>query len=235
MRFVTVASSDQKPELRYLLDSCDHFNIQMDLVGLGRPYLGNGSKIVYLSQYLSNLPPDEVVLFTDAYDSFFVKPVDELEAYFRSLNHPLVMTAEDNFYFRITSPKKLFLNRWVLWNYPKSNSIYPAYRYLNSGGFIGYAGHILSLFEGLKIDKTMYSDQPKLHRHFLKHPEDITLDYNHHIFTIYGKHATDETFKVRSEQLTNENTGSNPYIFHFPGKIHRGLDNFASQFSFIKS
>ncbi|MEQ9303176.1 MAG: hypothetical protein RJQ14_04610 [Marinoscillum sp.] len=234
MRFVTVASSDQKPELKYLLHSCSHFGIQMDLAGLGRPYLGNGTKIVYLIQYLQQLPKDEVVLFTDAYDSFFVRPVDTLKSDFERKNSPLIMTAEDNFYFRLTSVKRAIQNPLVKWKYPASKSVFPNYRYLNSGGFIGYAGHILDLFKYLQIDKTMYSDQPKLHLHFINHPEDISLDYDHEFFTIYGKHASEETFEVRNDELTNKNTGSKPYVFHFPGKVHRGLDNFASQFSFIK-
>ncbi len=234
MKFVTVASSDQKRELRYLLNSCRHFGIQMDLVGLGRPYLGNGTKIVYLSQYLRKLPKEEIVCFTDAYDSFFVKPVDKLEQDFKAFGSPWVLTAEDNFYFRLTSPKMAFLNRWVRWNYPPSKSSYLPYRFLNSGGFIGYAGHILKLFDHFGIDKTWYSDQPALHRHFMRHPEDMTLDYNHTLFTIYGKHADEHTFSVKADALTNNLTHSNPYIFHFPGKIHRGLENFASQFSFLK-
>lgn len=233
MKFVTVASSDQKPELRYLLDSCAHFNIDMNLIGLGRPYLGNGTKIVYLCQFLRRLPADEIVCFTDAYDSFFVKPVDQLEQDFRAFNSPWVLTAEDNFYFRLTSVKMALLNRWVRWNYPSSQSSYPPYRFLNSGGFIGYAGHILRLLESFKIDKTWYSDQPALHRYFIKHPADMTLDYNHNLFTIYGKHATPNTFSVVNDELINNLTGSKPYIFHFPGKVHRGLADFASQFSFL--
>ena len=234
MKFVTIASSDQKPELRYLLDSCRHFGIEMNLVGLGRPYLGNGTKIVYLVQFLRKLHPREIVCFTDAYDSFFVKPVHDLEARFTKFHSPWVLTAEDNFYFRLTSPKMVLLNRWVRWNYPASRSTYPPYRFLNSGGFIGYAGHILKLLESFGIDKTWYSDQPAMHRHFVKNPGDMALDYNHDLFTIYGKHADETTFTVKEDQLTNNNTGSNPYIFHFPGKIHRGLESFANQFSFLK-
>ena len=233
MKFLTVASAE-KPELRYLLDSCDHFGIDMNVIGLGRPYLGNGTKIVYLSQFLRKLDPMEVVCFTDAYDSFFVRPVDDLEARFKALNHPFVLTAEDNFYFRLTSIKMAFLNRWVRWNYPKSKSNYANYRFLNSGGFMGYAGHILRIFDLLKIDKTKYSDQPWLHMHFLSHPEDISLDYQHDFFTIYGKHADEKTFTVENDTLINNNTGSNPYIFHFPGFVHRGLEEFSSQFSFLK-
>lgn len=233
MKFVTVASAE-KPELRYLLDSCDHFGVNMDVIGLGRPYLGNGTKIVYLSQYLERLDPMEVVCFTDAYDSFFVKAIDTLESDFKARNQPFILTAEDNFYFRLTSVKMAALNRIILWKYPVSKSTYKPYRFLNSGGFIGYAGHILKLFKIFNINKTMYSDQPWLHMHFVKHPDDIALDYNHDFFTIYGKHADETTFTVKGDRLVNNLTGSNPYIFHFPGKVHRGLNDFASQFSFIK-
>lgn len=234
MRFVTVASEDT-PELRYLLNSCEHFGVRMEVVGMGRPYLGNGTKMVYLQQYLKRVSPDEVVLFTDAYDSFFVKPVDDLLSVFQRFDAPLVMTAEDNFYMRITSLKMLLLNLPYKWKYPRSQGRYPAYRYLNSGGFIGYAGYLLELLEQWRIDKTLYSDQQILHQFFVRHPEAIRLDYNHEIFTIYGKFATDEVFEVKNDHLINKQTDSSPYIFHFPGKVHRGLSRFAGQFSFLRS
>ena len=234
MKFVTVASA-RTPELNYLLDSCIHFKADLKVIGLSRPYLGNGTKIVYLLQYLKTLGPKEVICFTDAYDSFLVRPPSAMEEAFHQKGHPAIFTAEDNFYFRLTSLKNAWLNRWTLWNYPKGKGRYPGYRFLNSGGFIGYAGHLRDLLSSLQIDKSMYSDQQRLHRHFTKYPDDISLDYDHDFFTIYGKYATDETFKISEDKLTNSNTNSNPYIFHFPGKTHRGLDNFASQFSYMKS
>jgi hypothetical protein len=232
MKFVTVASA-HKPELRYLLDSCDHFGIQMDLVGMGRPFLGNGTKIVYLREYFERLDPQEIVCFTDAYDSFFVKSVDTLEADFKARNQPFVLTAEDNFYFRLTSLKMAAMNRIIRWKYPKSGSRYAPYRFLNSGGFIGYAGHILRVLNQFDIDKTTYSDQPWFHMHFVNHPEDMALDYNHDFFAIYGKYATKSSFAVNNDHLVNNQTGSSPYIFHFPGFVHRGLSDFSSQFSFM--
>lgn len=233
MKFATVASHDRK-ELRYLLSSCEHFGIEMEVLGLNQPYLGNGSKIVYLSKFLQTLDRDDIICFTDAYDSFFIRNLDGLEETFRSFNHPAVFTAEDNYYFRLTSTRMVFLNRYVRWRYPKSQGSYKKYRFLNSGGFIGYVGHIQELIKKLGIEKTMYSDQPRFHMHFINHPEDITLDYSHKIFTMYGKYAGPETFGMDGDTIKNNNTNTEPYIMHFPGKIHPGLEEWAEKIPWVE-
>ena len=233
MKFVTVATSENEG-LKLLKKSCDHFGINLDILGYGRPYQGNGTKIIYLTEYLREQDPQEVILFTDAYDSFFVKDTQDLEDEFLKFNHPLLFSSEDNYYFRIQGIPHLFLNRYYFYKYPKSESVYKKYRYLNSGGYMGYARNILEVFEESGITKSMRSDQVNLHRHFVHSPSSIKLDYDHRIFTNYGKFAQPDRFEVKNDELKNKFTGSSPFIFHFPGPKHRGMREFASQFSFLK-
>ncbi|MEM9327846.1 MAG: glycosyltransferase domain-containing protein [Bacteroidota bacterium] len=233
MKFVTVATNDNEG-LRLLKKSCDHFGIQLEVLGFGQPYFGNGTKITYLTEFLRKQAADEVVFFTDAYDSYFVRDVSTLEADFRSFEHPILFSSEDNYYFRIQGIPHLFWNRYYRWNYPKSESKFPKYRFLNSGGYMGYAGKILELFEASGIRKGMRSDQVNLHIHIVKHPEDIQLDYDHKIFTNYGKFAAPDRFTVTDDRLINNMTGTHPYIFHFPGPKHRGMYEYSKQFSFLK-
>jgi len=233
MRFVTVATKENDG-LKLLLKSCKHFGIKMEVLGLGQPYYGNGTKIIYLTKFLTDLPDDEIIFFTDAYDSFFVKDATGLEKDFKSFNHPILFSSEDNYYFRIQAVQNLFLNRYFYYKYPKSKSVYPKYRYLNSGGYIGYAGKVLQLLKNTSINKKMHSDQVNLHRYFVNNPSAIRLDYNHQIFTNYGKFAEPKRFSVDKDSLTNNLTNSKPYIFHFPGPTHRGMYDLARQFSFLK-
>ena len=107
MKFVTVATSDNWG-LQLLRRSCQHFDIDVEVLGFGQPYHGNGTKIVYLTEYLRKQDPEEIVLFTDAYDSFFVRDVSSLEEQFRSFNHSLLFSSEDNYYYRIQSLPHLF-------------------------------------------------------------------------------------------------------------------------------
>ncbi len=232
MKFVTVATSDNKG-LQLLKRSCAHFDIDLEVLGFGKPYHGNGTKIIYLMEYLRKQDPDEIVLFTDAYDSFFVKDVSNLEKEFKAFDHELLFSSEDNYYFRIQGVEHLFLNRYYFYKYPQSESVYKKYRYLNSGGYMGYTKAILRVFEASGITKGMHSDQVNLHKHFVKSPSSIRLDYDHQIFTNYGKFAQPDRFTVDGDELKNNATGSYPFLFHFPGPKHRGMEEFAAKFSFL--
>jgi len=233
MKFVTVATSEN-PGLKLLQKSCNHFGIDLEVLGFGKPYQGNGTKIVFLTEYLKSQAPDEIVLFTDAYDSFFSRDVGSLEAEFKAFDHPILFSSEDNYYYRIQGIPHLFENRYYYYSYPKSQSKFPKYRYLNSGGYMGYAETILKIFVDSGITTKMRSDQVNLHRYFVKDPASIQLDYDHQIFTNYGKFAQPDRFTVEADELKNNVTGSKPYVFHFPGPKHRGMIEFASQFSFLK-
>ena len=233
MKFVTVATSENAG-LRLLLKSCEHFSIDMEILGFGKPYFGNGSKIELVTKFLRKLPGDEIVLFTDAYDSFFVREISDLEQDFLRRNQTVLFSAEDNYYFRVQSFRNFFLHPYYRIKYPKSESDYPDYRYLNSGGYMGFATEILEVLEGAGIKANMHSDQANLHRYFVDNPGKIQLDYNHDIFTNYGKFAEPVRFSIANDVLTNRLTNSNPYVFHFPGLARRGLNEFSQKFSFLR-
>ncbi len=233
MKFITVATHDNEG-LRLLKKSCDYFSIELHVLGFGEPYFGNGSKIDFITRYLKTLPEDEIIFFTDAYDSFFVKDISDLEKDFKGFDHGMIFSCEDNYYFRIQALQNIFLHPYYYLRYPKSKSKFPKYRFLNSGGYIGYAGEVLRILDAASINKRMRSDQVNLHRYFVHHPEEILLDYDHLIFTNYGKFASPERFSVENDLLINKVTNSHPYIFHFPGPKHRGMYEFANQFSFLR-
>ncbi len=232
MKFITVASKDH-PGLTNLKKSANHFGIDLEVLGYGQPYHGNGTKIHHLVQYLSSVDPEDIVLFTDAYDSIFVRDPSDLTVVFKEFEKPVVFSCEDNYYFRIQAIQNLILNPYYKWKYPKSESKFRKYRYLNSGGYIGYAGKLLQVFTESSVNKMMRSDQVNLHRYFVDRPGKIHLDYDHEIFTNFGKFAQAERFTVESNVLTNNVTGSKPYVFHFPGPTHRGMNEFIPQFSFM--
>lgn len=232
MKFTTVASNDH-PGLTRLLKSCEHFGVEMNVLGYNKPYYGNGTRVQYITEFLKSLDPNEIVLLTDAYDSFLVRDPSTLEEDFKKFDKPLIFSCEDNYYYRIQGVPHLFENRYYLYKYPKSQSRFKKYRFLNGGGYMGYAYSILELFEKAGFKAKMRSDQVILHRYLINKPGHISLDYNHEIFTNYGKFAQPDRFTVEDDVLTNNATGSHPYIFHFPGDKHRGMEEYAAQFSFL--
>ena len=126
---VCTIASQAGPGLERLLDTCEQQNIRINILGYGRPYPGNGQKLVYIKEYVKNLPSKDVVLFVDGYDVLFLANTKTILQKFLSYRVPFVISTEKNCY--------PFPN--LATQYPRSptNS-----RYINSGGFIGYAGFI---------------------------------------------------------------------------------------------
>jgi hypothetical protein len=232
MKFVTVAS-ETKPGLEILQRSCEHFNIPLEVLGMGSRYRGNGTKMIVLLNYLETLQTSELVLFTDAYDSFFVKPIDDIETKLEASNGQVLFSCEDNYYYRLQGLRHFFENPFYKKKYPESKSKYSPYRYLNSGGFVGSAVDLIAVLRGAQIAGNMTSDQANLHKYLVDQPGKIALDYDHEVFTNYGKHSRPERFSIEGGQLMNNLTGAKPYLFHFPGAKHKGLTEYARTYGFL--
>lgn len=223
MKFVTIATT-QTAGFNRLKNSADHYNIDLVNLGVGKTYQGNGTKIVFLKDYLKTLLADEIVLYTDAYDSLFLASPDKIESAFRSFNHPFVMSAEQNFSMKSNSLFFYWINLFYWLKYPKK---YPKpYRYINAGSFVGEAGYMLNLFNELPLDAATPSDQTIFHKYYTDHADAIRLDHTHLIFTCNGgRSGLEETdYTIRDNQLVHPRTGSTPCILHVPGKNRTGLE-----------
>lgn len=88
-----------------------------------------------LTNYLSNLVEhDELIVFTDAYDTLFIRGQQYIEQTYAGFHKPIVFSAEPNSW-------PLGVVGLALDNCPPVGR----HPYLNSGGFIGVAGDILRL------------------------------------------------------------------------------------------
>lgn len=157
---------------------------------IGHGGFGFGLKLSLLHRELRVLPPETIVLFTDAFDVLIQHSLSSLEEW-----------CEEN------PEKVLFAAETSKW--PCKELMYPAplhfpYPYLNSGVFCGKASTILSLLESSEYTQKT-DDQEYYTRLFLKEKR-IVLDHKAQFFQcLVGVEEKDLTF------------GSEIQVQHFDG------------------
>ena len=128
---------------------------------------GGGQKINLLNQELSTWSETELertVLFTDSYDVIFISHQKDVLRKYKEL----------------TQDKEciVFSSEPSCWPDASLASRYPSPHYLNSGGFIGKAKHILSILDNV-LDN---SDDQLYYTHQFLNRTDIMLDTNSCLF-----------------------------------------------------
>lgn len=136
MRVVTIASDIEQPFLnKLLIPSCDAAGLGLTVLHADRSDFSPADKRAVLMDYLRrNTAPDELIFFTDAYDTVLVRGEEFIREAYAGFSQPIVFSAEPNCYplgplgmaLRDSPPRR-------------------PYPYLNSGGFIGPAGQFLEL------------------------------------------------------------------------------------------
>lgn len=196
MKVVTCISDPENYGYKYYLKpSCSYHNLELISIEFSGKWTTHRIKDLCLLAYVKQLPPDEIILFTDGYDTLLSCSEDEILEKYRKFKKPLVFTAERN-----------------CWPYAGLSARFPASatpaRFLNCGGFIGKAGVIAFLlrkypsppsynfFRKLrwKVERVVsgkqsdpdviykWSNQYYWSHVFLKNQDLIALDYNSEIF-----------------------------------------------------
>lgn len=150
MKIVTcISDSNEYGYKYYLKPSCEHFNLTLITLEVNSKWSTHRIKDFCLLKYLKDLRNDEIIVFTDGYDTMFTCGEDEIYAKYAAFNKPLVFTAEKN-----------------CWPYQKLSEKYPAsdypFRYLNCGGFIGKASVIGYLLEKYPVPPSGYNFLQKM-------------------------------------------------------------------------
>ncbi|KAH9412854.1 Procollagen-lysine,2-oxoglutarate 5-dioxygenase 1 [Dermatophagoides pteronyssinus] len=174
----------------HITDGFERFNrslkiygLKSEILGLNQPWKGGdvarqsggGQKIRLLRQYLESIRNEHdnrLILFTDSYDVIVNGNSDEIVKKFQTFNANVVFSSE----------KYCWPDVSLAASYPKSDGK----RYLNSGGFIGFATElykIVNLAQDLNDDDDdqlfytkIYLEQ-KYRKHF-----GIRLDLNSYLF-----------------------------------------------------
>jgi GR25 family glycosyltransferase involved in LPS biosynthesis len=144
---LTVAT-EENDHLDRFRKSCEYFGIPYKVLGLGTTWnggdaengvlksFGGGQKINLLKEELSSWLEikNHIVMFTDSYDVMLLQNPQVILSKFRDFKRPIVFSAE----------KTCWPNASLIDEYPNSET---KYRFLNSGGFIGYANEILEILK----------------------------------------------------------------------------------------
>jgi hypothetical protein len=69
------------------------------VLGMGEKWQGFVHRVKKYKEYLDTLPDDEIVVFVDGFDSYILKPLDDLEDTFRSMDCDILVSAVKNNYF----------------------------------------------------------------------------------------------------------------------------------------
>ncbi|WP_433232797.1 glycosyltransferase domain-containing protein [Micromonospora sp. CA-248260] len=136
MRVITIATDLEHPFLRRLLEpSCAAAGLRLVVLEGTQKGFRPRDKRALLTEYLDrHVAPDELVMFTDAYDTLLLRGADHILDTYAGFPQRVVFSAESNC--------------WPLGNVGLALHDSPPvrpYPYLNSGGFIGPAGDIVAL------------------------------------------------------------------------------------------
>jgi hypothetical protein len=241
MKVITVVNDREHLGFRLLRLSCNFK--QLDLVVLvskEKDFKSNRLKDDLLRQYLSGLPdPQEIVFFTDGNDAVMMAEEEEILSKFYRTGKDLVFSTET-----------------ACWPDPDLRAHYPvngdsAYRFLNSGGFIGRAGLIRDLLDDHTFDTPRFgvSNQYLWARKYLNYPGKIHLDTGCELFHTFSPEVGNEyipketvnpdyrqyyafmkkwfrtNFHIRKDRIYSNITGTWPCQAHFNGVSKVLLDS----------
>ncbi|HEY4176417.1 MAG TPA: hypothetical protein VGM90_06280 [Kofleriaceae bacterium] len=136
MKVVTIATDLENTFLRRLLaPSCASLGFELEILHPNERWKSFADKRPAMIRYLAQLPPDELLIFTDAYDTVFVRGPDHVAAAHAALGGRIAFSAEPNCW-------PLGVLGFALYGQRAAGTC----AYLNSGGFIGRAGELLELY-----------------------------------------------------------------------------------------
>lgn len=190
-------------------------NIGMNVEWKGTDMVGpgGGMKINLLRKFLKTIHPNDVVLFTDAFDVFYADDLETIHERFLHMDADVVFSAEST----------CWPNASLADQFPESET---PYKYLNSGTFIGRANTLLSIINTSDIADDD-DDQLFYQKVFLAGKYNIKLDYESYIFQTHEP----QTAKI-GNQLHNPVTEVCPCIYHGNGgdEAKQVFDNLYKQF-----
>lgn len=190
--------------LNQLIDSCKTRNLLPVVKGLGEIF-AFGKKLQKYKEFVDGIEDHDIVLCLDAYDTLVLADEKTMIDKFLSMNAPCVVSVE--------IPCHPF---------PHLRSHFPPsptkFQFVNSGGFIGYAGYLKHLFAEMSPIPDEADDQGLLSIYYLYHPNEFKLDYQCELFLSLANVASNE-IQIHEDKKTIEcmPTSSFPCVIHGNG------------------
>ena len=172
-----------------------------------------GVKLREVSDFLKNpdLKPDDIILFTDAYDVVYCGTQKEIIEKYMKFDCPIVFGAEKQCN---PDPKRAP-------EYAFTSTEFP---YLNSGMFIGRVWALKQCILEYKYnDKD--DDQRYWTTQFFKNPDLICLDYNNELF-LNTVDMKQQYFYLDTDNYIAVYKGANPIFVHVNGPVKNELKKY---------
>ena len=206
---------DKEELCNKLNTSARKFDITIKNLGLNKKWRGTdmsgpggGQKVNLLKEYIQDLPNEDLILFTDAFDVFYADDINTIYERYRDLSAKVIFGAE-----LYCWPQEDLADA-----HPPSKT---PYRYLNSGNFMGTVQELKRMLRYNQI-KDDEDDQLFFQNIFITNTSrikigdenafDIRLDYECYLFQTH-----DEDVEILNGQLHNPKTLCCPCIYHGNG------------------
>ncbi|XP_045395364.1 procollagen-lysine,2-oxoglutarate 5-dioxygenase 2 isoform X3 [Lemur catta] len=202
---ITVATKETDGFHRFM-QSARYFNYTVKVLGQGEEWrggyginsIGGGQKVRLMKEVMEHYAhqDDLVVLFTECFDVIFAGGPEEVLKKFQKMNHKVVFAADG-----ILWPDKRLADKYPIVHIGK--------RYLNSGGFIGYAPYINRIVQQWNLqdnddDQLFYT---KIYIDPLKREAiNITLDHKCKIFQTLNGAVDEVVLKFENGKARAKNT-----------------------------
>lgn len=202
VKFITTTSDTAHPGHQELLRSLTHFGY--DAVVIEHPWRGFGDKVLQTYAYLKAHPHVEHFLYSDAWDTFALAPMEE------------VISKITNWDCILFSAEK------ACYPHGEKAELYPScdtpWKYLNGGNWLGSSKRFIDMVERQMPDVTV-NDQVYFTDMFLHFNEEgfIQLNYPCHIFQTTGFEGEGD-FTLEGGRVINNITGYKPVFCHGNGR-----------------
>ncbi|XP_030072049.1 procollagen-lysine,2-oxoglutarate 5-dioxygenase 2 isoform X2 [Microcaecilia unicolor] len=210
--------------------SAKHFNYTVKVLGEGEEWkgggaansIGGGQKVRLLKKALASYAGQEdlLILFTDSYDVIFAGDPEELLKKFQEAHHKVIFAAEG-----LVWPDKRLADKYPIVRSGK--------RFLNSGGFIGYAPYINQIVQQWNLqdndDDQLFFTKIYIDR-LQRERINVTLDHKCSIFQSLNG-AVDEVslvFEKGRARAKNSAYETLPVLIHGNGPTKIQLNYFGN-------
>lgn len=214
---------------RRLVETLQNNDWDHTVLGSGETWVNYMTKITAYRRHLETLPPEQVVIISDAHDVYCLRNVHYFMDEFKALNKQLVVSAEFFAEGRINyDPEHEY--QQVEWMGPyfehhgmRVTTTDHVKKYTNSGLICGYARNLLHLLNWM-FENGYTDDQKATAAYANAHPDDVHLDMDTRLLHTctsgvnFGLHAQ---VQCADSPSFGELFGHSAYFLHIPG-LHCG-------------
>lgn len=163
-----------------------------------------GFKLRYLLDFCKKREPNDIVLYTDAWDVVIVNDCSVAIKTYKSFKKDIVIGAE-----KLCMPHP--------WNFYKFNYFSDTFPYLNAGVIMGKANTIVEIIEKYWDKSENIDDQLLWQKIYLENKNKIILDSNAKLI-LNTPITSKKYYSYKDNIFTYKETDTQPSIIHVPGK-----------------